>query len=161
MKKYIKEFIKYIIIITILLNIVSYYKSLELNKQKLSLTNLTLVDGLEYKIKDNKPLIIYFWATWCPICKIESPNIDSLSKNYEVLSIAVNSGDNESIKEYVKQKGYNFKVYNDFDSSIANSFNIKAYPTILIYDKNKNLAFSDVGYTSTLGLYLRLIWASF
>jgi len=50
-------------------------------------------------------------------------------------------------------------VINDKNAFYANKYNIKVYPTTLIYDKNKNLIFSEVGYTSTFGLKIRLWWA--
>jgi thioredoxin-related protein len=52
-------------------------------------------------------------------------------------------------------------VVNDEDGTLAQKFNIKAYPTTFIYDKNQNLKFSEVGYSSYFGLYLRLLWSQF
>jgi hypothetical protein len=52
-------------------------------------------------------------------------------------------------------------VINDSSGFISSEFNIAAFPTTFIYDKEKNLVFSEVGYTSTLGLWLRMLWASF
>ena len=54
-----------------------------------------------------------------------------------------------------------FKVVNDEYSDFAYRFNIKVFPTTLIYDKDKNLKFSEVGYTSTFGLYLRMWWSNY
>jgi len=146
-KHYAKEIFKFLIVLTILANIVSYYKSSDLNKDKLPIDNISL---------NNKPILIHFWATWCPICEIEAPNIEAVSKYFEVLTIAVNS---KNIKEYLKENNLSFKVIDDKDSFYANKFNISVYPTTLIYDKDKNLIFSEVGYTSTFGLWIRLWWA--
>jgi hypothetical protein len=52
-------------------------------------------------------------------------------------------------------------VVNDKDGYYAKKFNISGYPTTFIYDKNKNLSFSEVGYTSILGLRLRMWWSNF
>ncbi|MEA2019767.1 MAG: redoxin domain-containing protein [Campylobacterota bacterium] len=147
-KHYFKEIISFIVILTILANIVSYYKSQDLNKNKLPIDNITL---------NNKPIMIHFWATWCPICKIEAPNIQTISKHYEVLTIAVKS---QNIKDYLQQNNLTFKVIDDIDGSYADKFNISVYPTTLIYDKDKNLIFSEVGYTSTFGLWIRLWWSN-
>jgi predicted secreted protein len=54
-----------------------------------------------------------------------------------------------------------FKVVNDEYGLLSTEFNVKAFPTTFIYDKNKNLKFTEVGYTSTFGLKLRLWWSSF
>ena len=149
-KHYLKEIIKSVVIITVVLNAYSYYRSQDLNTEKLPLTNISL---------NEKPIMIHFWATWCPVCKIEAPNIQRVSKDHNVLTIASQSGTDEEIKEYLKENDVDFNFINDKDNSYAEQFNITVYPTTLIYDKNRNLVFSDVGYTSTLGLYLRMWWA--
>lgn len=161
MKKYIIEILKLIMILTVVLNIVSYYKSQDINKSKLNLPSLTLIDETSYKSTPDKPLLIYFWATWCPICKIESGYIESLSKKFNVLTIAVDSGSNNEISQYIKEHDLSFKVYNDQDKRVSQKFNIKGYPTILIYDKDHNLQFSDVGYTSEIALTLKMWWTKF
>lgn len=154
-KKYIKEIVFFTILLLLISNGVSYLKSLDLNKESFSQTSFTLLDNEHYFIK-NKPLLVHFWATWCPICKLEAPNIEKLSKDYEVITIAVQSGTEYAIKEYIQEKNLSFRVVNDFDGSLAKQFNVEVYPTTLIYNSKKELVFSDVGYTSTLGLYLRM-----
>jgi len=150
LKYYIKEILLFIVMLFIISNIVSYYKSSNINKSKFDIENISLT---------NKPILVYFWATWCPICKVESPNIQTLSKDYQVVTIAVNSGDDKKISNYLNENNFDFKVINDKNSSYANKFNIEVFPTTLIYDNDKNLIFSEVGYTSTFGLKLRLWWA--
>ena len=150
LKHYIKEILSFIVMLFIISNIVSYYKSSNINKSKFDIENISLT---------NKPILVYFWATWCPICKVESPNIQTLSKDYQVVTIAVNSGDDKKISNYLNENNFDFKVINDKNSSYANKFNIEVFPTTLIYDNDKNLIFSEVGYTSTFGLKLRLWWA--
>lgn len=155
-KKILKESIKFIIILTIILNVVSYYKSQDLNKEKLNIKSFKLIDDTTYNLSENKPVLIYFWATWCPICKVQSPNIQTVSKEYEIITIANQSGTKTQIEKYLKENNLDFKVVNDEDGSLSQKFNISAFPTTFIYDKEKNLKFSEVGYTSTAGLYTRL-----
>ncbi|MBS9782450.1 MAG: redoxin domain-containing protein [Arcobacter sp.] len=157
-KHYTKEILKTLLILTIILNIVSYYKSSDLNKEKLDINTFSLLDGKKYQVKKDKPLIIHFWATWCPTCKFENSNIQRLSNDYEVLTIAVQSGSKKEIQKYLNENNLSFKVVNDDEGKYAQKFNIQAFPTTLIYDKDKNLTFSEVGYTSTFGLYLRMFW---
>ena len=68
---------------------------------------------------------------------------------------------NEEIEKYLKDKNLSFKVVNDEYGLLSSEFNVKAFPTTFIYDKNKNLKFTEVGYTSTFGLKLRLWLSSF
>ncbi|QKF73502.1 putative copper tolerance-associated protein, TlpA-like family [Aliarcobacter faecis] len=158
-KKIFKTLIKYTILFIIVLNIVSYFKGLDLNKEKLDFETFTLLDGSTYKVKNDKPLIVHFWATWCPICALEEQNIQSLSKDYEVITIATQSGSKKEIEEYLEKNSLTFKVVNDEDGNLSDKFNIKAFPTTFIYDKNQNLKFSEVGYTSSFGLIFRMWWS--
>ena len=159
-KKYLISFIKYAIFFIVVLNIISYYKSLDLNKEKLEIKSFELIDGSIYEVKNDKPILIHFWASWCPICAIEEQNIETISKDYEVITIATQSGSSDEIKEYLEKNNLSFKVVNDEFANFSNEFNIKAFPTTFIYDKNQNLKFSEVGYTSTFGLKLRLWWSN-
>ncbi len=156
-KKYLKEIVVFIVVLTIATNALSYYRSLDLDKSDLEIQSFKLLDNTNYDIPKNKPILVHFWATWCPTCKFESPNIEKVSKDYEVITIAVQSGTKEDIEKYMKEHGFTFRVVNDKDGFLSQKFNIKAFPTTLIYDKNKNLKFSDVGYTSTVGLYSRML----
>ena len=160
-KKILKNLIKYTIFFIIVLNLVSYFKGLYLNKEKFSIQSFELIDGSNYEIKNDKPLLVNFWASWCPICALEERNIENLSKDFEVITIATQSGSNEEIEKYLKDKNLSFKVVNDEYGLLSSEFNVKAFPTTFIYDKNKNLKFTEVGYTSTFGLKLRLWWSSF
>lgn len=158
---YTKEFIFFVILLTLFSNILSFYKSTNLTQPTQLQTTFKLIDSKNYTINKQKPLIIHFWATWCPVCKTEASNIENLSKNYQVLTIAVKSGSNQQIKNYMKKNNLSFKVFNDIDGKFSHLFNIQAFPTTLIYDTNQTLRFSDTGYTSTLGLYIRMFLTHF
>ena len=160
-KYYIKEIITFSIFLLIVTNIISLYKSSSLIKFNYNLPPLELIDNTIFIDDTSKPLLVHFWASWCPTCKIEASNIQTISKEYQVLTIAIKSGKNNELKEYIKENNLDFKVLNDKDGRLAKYFNIQAYPTTFVYNKERELSFSDVGYTSTWGLKLRLWWATF
>ena len=160
LKKYLKEFILFVVLLMIASNALSYYRSIDLNGKQLHIKEVTLLDGSTYILKQDRPLLIHFWATWCPVCKLEAKNIQTIASKYEVLTIAVQSGSQEEIEAYMHQNNLDFKVVNDIEGSIAKQFNIQVFPTTFIYNRQKELYFSEVGYTSTLGLYLRMFFSS-
>ena len=160
-KHYIKEIIIFFIFITIFANVISIYRSMDLNKSPLNIESVTLLNNTQYLLPKDKTIMIHFWATWCPSCKLEASNIQKISEHYEVLTIAYRSGSDEEIKKYLKDNQLHYNVVNDNDGYITSKFDISVFPTTIIYDKNKNIIFSDVGYTSTIGLYLRMWWANF
>ncbi len=161
-KKIIKEILIASITILILSNIISYIRQPQIASDELPHLSLQTIEGKNINLEEykGKPLLIHFWATWCPTCKLETNNIQRVSKEYQVITIAVNSGDTQSIKEFMKQKNAQFDVIHDTDSTLASQFSVEVFPTSFIYDKNSKLLFSEVGYTSTAGLLARMAWAT-
>lgn len=117
------------------------------------LLNGTPVSLEQYR---GKPLLVYFWSTWCPTCKYESPAVESLSGEYQVLTVCVYSGTNRQVKEHMDKTGYTFDVINDYDNTVRRTFKVKALPTTFVLDKNGKIVFSEVGMTTGLGLRIRL-----
>jgi thiol-disulfide isomerase/thioredoxin len=160
-KHYIKEIVLFFLTMTIAANLLSLYRSQSLNDEALSIKEFKLIDNTLYTVDTNKPLLIHFWATWCPTCKLEASNINFLSKYYQVITIAVKSGSDYEIKKYLDEHNYHYKVVNDNDGTLSQKFKIAGYPTTFIYDKDQKLRFAEVGYTSTAGLALRMLWSTY
>ena len=156
LKSILKELTIGAIAIFILSNIISYIRKPDLSSTQLPQVEVILLNASTYRLKKGKPVVIHFWATWCKVCKLEAQNIETLSKQYEVLTIAVNSGDNGNIEVYLKERNLTFRVLNDVDGSWAKQFKVEVFPTTFIYDKSGELKFTEVGYTTTAGLLTRL-----
>ena len=155
-KKVLKEIAIGAVLLYIFSNIISYIRKPTLESKHLPSFEVTLLDGSKYIPTKGKPLVIHFWATWCPTCKLEADNIERISKKYEVLTVAVNSGKNEKLEAYIKEKGLTFRVLNDTEGNLAKQFRVEAFPTTFIYDAKGTLHFTEVGYTSTAGFLARL-----
>ncbi len=146
------------LILFVVSNVLSYLRKPTLESTRLPQIQNRLIDGSMFDTKkvQGKPLVIHFWATWCPTCKAEASNIQAVSKKYEVLSIAVNSGSDEALKAYMKEQGLGYRVLNDTQGIWANKFKVEAFPTTFIYDGKGELKFTEVGYTTTAGLLARM-----
>jgi len=155
-RKYFKETIFFATILLVTTNLLSFYNSRDLNSSILSISSVELLDKKTFEIDKTKPILIHFWATWCPVCKIEASNIQEISENFQVLSIAT---DSKNIQNYLDENGVSFRTVNDKDGKLAKHFNISVFPTTIIYDKNQEMVFSEVGYTSTWGLWFRMLLA--
>ncbi|MEA1920707.1 MAG: redoxin domain-containing protein [Campylobacterota bacterium] len=160
-KKLLKELIFIGITLFIAMNLISYLRSPKLSTTALPEISSPLIDKRMFSTHESpdKPLLVHFWATWCPTCKLEAGNIQMISEHFNVITIAVKSGSDTEISNYLKENNFNFKVINDDKGIYASQFFIPAYPTTFIYNSDKDLEFSEVGYSSTLGLYLRMLWA--
>lgn len=109
-----------------------------------------------------KPVMLYFWATWCGVCSTVSPNIDSVhgsaGDDAHVLSINVDSGPKSKVQKYVDERGVTYPVLLG-DHDLTDKFGVSAFPTLYFLDADGRVVTSTVGYTSTLGARLRLLWA--
>ena len=117
----------------------------------------TTLDGSLYDIREHlgKPLFVHFWAEWCPICSLEEESIQSLSREYEMITVAMSSGNDEAVRTYMNQSGLSFKVINDESGQIAQVWGVQAVPATFIIDAAGEISFVEMGYSSRLGLILR------
>jgi len=120
----------------------------------------TTLSGAEFDLRKprTQPVLVHFWATWCPICQFENSNIANLAEDYSVISIASWSEGEAQVREYLKKEQLNFPVIVDEDGEWANVYGVKGVPASFIVDRSGNIRFIETGYTSELGLRLRLWW---
>jgi len=106
LKRILREVLVFAVIIFIVSTALNYYRAPKLDSDTLPTIQATLINGTAFDTATlkGKPLLINFWGTWCPVCAQEARNIEALSKRYTVLTIAVNSGSNEKIKAWMREK---------------------------------------------------------
>lgn len=121
-----------------------------------------LITGEQYNLKDyrGQVVLVHFWATWCPICKVENSSIDAIAKDYAVISVVHRAENNQQVLDFMKKENLTLSVIVDDLDEWSEQYNIKGVPSSFILDKDGNIKFSEVGYTSELGLRLRLWWAA-
>lgn len=106
-----------------------------------------------------KPMLVHFWATWCPICALEQDSIQSISQDYPVVTIAMQSGNAEELRQFMQLEGLNFTVIADEYGEVAKQWSVKGVPASFIISPDGNIRFVEVGFTSEPGLRARLWWA--
>jgi len=159
MKKIIyitKEIALTLAVLFVLMLVIGAIRKPKLTTNSVPDVAVTLIDGQPFHYQKNKPLMIHFWGSWCPVCKVEAPNIDAVAKHYQVLTIANNSGTDKDILKFLEDKGVSYPVYNDKDGQWSRTFHLSTFPTTLIYDSHGKLKYTDVGYTTTAGLLARM-----
>lgn len=87
-----------------------------------------------------KPVVIHFWATWCPYCKKLQPTLDNLSKKYQdkgVNFIAISLWEDEGAtpQQVINERGFSFQTAINGDS-IAEKYNVKGTPTTIFINKS-------------------------
>ncbi len=111
-----------------------------------------------YKDK-RRPMLVHFWATWCPVCKLEQSNIENTAKDHPVMTIAMQSGNNDELSQFMQAEKLSFAVINDESGMLSRSYNIRGVPVSFIINKENKIEFVEVGYTTEFGLRMRLWWA--
>ena len=158
LKRFLREVLLFLLIVFVASTALNYYRAPKLDKETLPVIQARLVDGTLFDSSSTKgtPLLINFWGTWCPICAQEASNIESVAKHYRVLTIAVNSGSDEAIRQWMAKKGVTYPILNDAGSTWAGRFKVSIYPTTFIYDSQGKLKFTETGYSTTAGLLTRM-----
>jgi len=120
----------------------------------------TTLSGQSFDLREqhSKPILVHFWATWCPICQFENSNIANIAEDYQVITLASWSEGEDKVKEYLENENLNFPVIVDDDGEWAKVYGVKAVPSSFIIDSNGVIQFIESGYTSEIGLRLRLWW---
>jgi peroxiredoxin len=109
------------------------------------------LEGKELSLSDlkGKKVFLNFWATWCPPCKAEMPEIEKLyqeTKNSDLVIVAIEIGEPlDTVKPFIDSNKYNFKVLLDSDQSVSSKYNISAIPTSYFIDADGNIVSKSVG----------------
>lgn len=103
-------------------------------------------DGNEVKLSDyiGTPIVLNFWASWCPPCREEMPHFNKVSEEYtndELLFLMVDmvDGARETVdkgKKHVEDNGYTFTVLFDTKQDAAATYGIRSIPTTIFIDKD-------------------------
>jgi thiol-disulfide isomerase/thioredoxin len=112
----------------------------------------TAVDGrnVDLSALKGKVVLVDFWATWCPACRVISPDLVQLYQKYhaqglEIIGVSVDS-DKQAMLNAVKEEGIAWPQYFDgqgMDNALATRFKIAQYPTLWLIDKNGMLVTPD------------------
>ena len=99
----------------------------------------------------SKPVMLIFWASWCPTCKTEVPKINQLAAKFKDRGmdfIAVNVGFNDSVERaqaFVKKTGMLYPVFFDTTGAISEQYRLQGVPTVIIADKQGVIQFRNYG----------------
>lgn len=139
---------------------VRYWQSLDNIQGQAPVIVAQTISGKAFDLREThaKPILVHFWATWCPICNLENSNIAALAQDYQVITIASWSEGKQQVMDFMQEKNLKMPVIVDEDGEWAKLYNVKSVPASFIIDTQGDIQFIEKGYSSEMGLRLRLWW---
>ncbi len=86
--------------------------------------------------RQGRPVMLLFWATWCPYCKALMPHVQSILDEYPdsgLIVYAISFKDDGDPGAVMEQRGFNFTVLLDGEE-VANAYGIKSTPGVFLVD---------------------------
>ena len=110
----------------------------------------------------DRPMLVYFFAPWCRICGASADNVERLRRfvgegDLDIVTVALDWADAGEVGAYAEKHGLPGPIVLG-DRRIATDWRIYAYPTYYVLDSEHRIARRDIGYSTQLGLLLR-IWS--
>lgn len=103
-----------------------------------------------------RAVALHVWAEWCPICRMEEGSISSLQADWPVLTIAMRSGEAAQVARVLEQRQLPWLAAVDADGSLSAGYGLKSVPAFIVLDPQGNIRHASVGYTTSVGMRLRL-----
>jgi peroxiredoxin len=114
--------------------------------------DLPTLDGRRVKLSDfrGQAVLLNFWATWCPPCKIEMPWFVDLQKRYGkdglvVLGVAMDDTETAKIAEFAHEMSVNYPVLLGTDQVSDDYGDVRSLPTTFYVDRNGTIVAKAVG----------------
>ena len=130
------------------------------DRQNADLT-LNAIDGKSWRLHDLRGhvVMVNFWATWCPPCRKEMPDLDALYRQFKdkgLVILAVSDEDSAKVTTYLAAHPVSYPVLLDPDRKVNKLFHVEGIPKTFIYDRDGKLAAQSIDMR-TRGQFLELL----
>lgn len=117
----------------------------------MGLTDVALLDGSTFRASaaEGQVLVVYWWASWCPFCAVQSPHVEKLwrkerGRGLQVLALSIDRQP-EAAAAYLRQKGYTFPA-GMLTPQVATVLpKPKGLPVVVVRGRSGKVVFSESG----------------
>ena len=124
---------------------------LEADDAKRQNADFTLIDlqGKSWHLQDlkGKVVLVNFWATWCPPCRKEMPDLQALYDKYKDQGLVVLSISDEEIAKvspFIAERKISYPVLLDPGRKVAEEFVVEGIPKSFVYDREGKLVAQSI-----------------
>lgn len=113
------------------------------------------------KFRGDRPVLLYFWATWCPYCITVKPEIAKLRdrvgrSEMEILGINVGGADSlEKVKKYQEGHPVSWPILFDGEGKVTKAYGVQGIPLFVLVNKEGHVVYRDTNPPSDIWQYLQ------
>lgn len=110
------------------------------------------LDGSSFDLASEKGNVVLLnvWATWCPPCRAEIPELQKLhdqytAKKFKVIGVSVDEGNGDDVRKFVTEQKMTYPVALDPEGRIATMLQTSYLPTTVVLDRTGRIVFKKTG----------------
>jgi peroxiredoxin len=122
---------------------------------------LTDLQGKSWTLKDlrGKVVLVNFWATWCPPCRKEMPDLDALYQKFRdqgLVVLAISDEDAGKVKPFIDERKISYPILLDPGRKVNGLFSVEGIPKSFVYDRDGKLVAQSIDMR-TRGQFLEML----
>lgn len=100
-----------------------------------------------FSFKDKNPVLLFFWASWCPYCRNQIKNLNKMYpdlNNAGIKIFGVNLMESAAkVQKFAKSNGLKYPILLDTDGKVSDAYSVVGIPTYVLINKDDRIVFQD------------------
>lgn len=110
---------------------------------------LTDLQGKSWELKSlhGKVVLVNFWATWCPPCRKEMPDLEALHQRFQdqgFVILAISDEEQDKVRPFIAEYKINYPVLLDPGRKVNDLFQVEGIPKSFVYDRDGKLVAQSI-----------------
>lgn len=103
-----------------------------------------------------RPIGLYIWGSWCPVCATIRGTVDSVGRDHPVITVALQSGETDAVARHLASEGLAWHTLIDARGAVAGGLGFRGVPAFAVITPRGERRWPTMGLSSPWGLRLRL-----